>query len=180
MGMLVFLLSLAVLFIASLIGYVIIRVQLPHWPQDLPPLPLALLVSTMLLIVSSCTLHAATISVRMNQLPRTAWLMAATTTLGVLFLIMQALAWSHWFGAIGDQWPDSQAYRWALASFYVLTGIHALHVLGGIAPMVITTVQALRERYNAEDHAGLHYCTMYWHFLGAVWIVLYATLLIGT
>lgn len=178
--MFIFLVSLSVLFIAGLVGYAIIRLQLPHWPQDLPRMPVMLLASTMVLIVSSCTLQAAIISIRDNAQPRTVYLMGVTTALGVLFLIMQAFAWNQWFAAIGDQWPDSQAYRWALASFYVLTGIHALHVLGGIAPMIITTIRAVRRRYSAGDYAGIYYCAMYWHFLGVVWIVLYATLLIGT
>lgn len=180
MGMLIFLVSLAILFIASLVGYGVIRIQLSGWPRDLPPLPLVLLVSTMILILSSCVLQAALISIRENKCARTARLMLATTLLGLLFLIMQAFAWNHWFAAVGDQWNDSQPYRWALASFYVLTGIHALHVVGGIAPMIVVTANAIRGRYDAQRHAGIHYCAMYWHFLGGVWIVLYLTLLIGT
>ena len=41
------------------------------------------------------------------------------------FLVLQAMAWLRWFEVVGPRWDDSAAYRWALARFYVLTGLHA-------------------------------------------------------
>ena len=73
--------------------------------------------------------------------------------------------------------PTDSLYAW---TFYVLTALHALHVLGGLPPMLIVTVRALRMGYGPSDHRGLVYCAMYWHFLDAVWIVLYAILWIGS
>jgi cytochrome c oxidase subunit 3 len=45
--------------------------------------------------------------------------------------------------------------------------------------MLVVTVRGFRGVYTADRHAGVHYCTVYWHFLDVVWIVLFATLLLG-
>lgn len=179
MGMYIFIISLAMLFIASLAGYAVLRLQL-DWPRNLPHLPRILLLSTLVLALSSGSLHAAWMAIRRNLQQRSARWMAVTAALGLVFLVLQAIAWGSWFQAVGSVWPESQTYRWALTSFYVLTGIHALHVVGGVVPMLIVTVNALRGSYSPENYSGIHYCAMYWHFLGVVWIMLYATLLIGT
>jgi heme/copper-type cytochrome/quinol oxidase subunit 3 len=60
--------------------------------------------------------------------------------------------------------------------FYVLTGLHALHVIGGLVPLGITTAHARRGAYTASSHAGVDFIAMYWHFLGAVWLVLFVVL----
>jgi heme/copper-type cytochrome/quinol oxidase subunit 3 len=46
--------------------------------------------------------------------------------------------------------------------------------------MLIVTARALRGAYGPEDHRGIVYCAMYWHFLDGAWIVLYATLWFGS
>lgn len=180
LGMWLFLASLAVLFAATLIGYIVIRFQLDAWPTDLPSLPGALWISTLLLAISSATMHMALLSARRDNQARLRISMAMTTILAISFLAIQSYCWYTWFNALGDHWETSQGYRWALMSFYVLTGIHAVHVIGGVAPMIIVTFRALAGRYSNTFHAGVHYCAMYWHFLGAVWIILFLTLLMGT
>ena len=58
---------------------------------------------------------------------------------------------------------------------------HALHVLGGLGPLVLTTRNAFKGRYlgSAYDRRGLIYCSMYWHFLDVAWVLLYCLLLWG-
>jgi cytochrome c oxidase subunit 3 len=101
--------------------------------------------------------------------------MLATLALAIAFLVAQGFAWRE---LLQQQLTVSDSlYGW---TFYVLTGLHALHVLGGLPPMVITTVRAARAAYTPEDHRGIAYCAMYWHFLDGVWLVLYATLWLGS
>lgn len=188
MGMFLFLASLAMLFVAGLVGYGIIRINAPAWPVDLPHLPRTLLISTALLAISSGSIQLAFSSARSRQLHRATWLMLLTLALGAAFLFMQLVAWFSWLSDVADWWAESEAYRWALTSFYVLTGIHALHVLGGLIPIAVSTVTIRRRAAKADSdeasttvpHAGIHYCALYWHFLGIVWLVLYLVLLIGT
>jgi cytochrome c oxidase subunit III len=186
MGMNIFLLSVGMLFAASLIGYFVIRLQ-PYfrdgtapWPGDLPLLPRVLLLSTLVLAVSSAAMQSALSSVRAGRIQQLKAYLTATFALGCVFLLMQARAWIGWLTKLEGMWEDSQPHRWALASFYVLTGIHAAHVIGGLIPMLVVAIKSWRGAYTANHYPGVHYCAMYWHFLGAVWIVLYLTLLVGT
>lgn len=191
-GMGLFLASLAMLFGATLVGYVILKVQLHlrgTWPPDLPGLPKTLLVSTVLLGVSSWTFERARRAARLPdadvdaperaargpQLRR--WL-GRTTMLGLAFLALQGWCWAVWLTSVSDRWADSLDHRWALAGFYVMTGIHALHVLGGIVPLVIIHVLCRQGHFDHGRTDAVHLTAWYWHFLGAVWLVLYGTLLV--
>jgi heme/copper-type cytochrome/quinol oxidase subunit 3 len=51
--------------------------------------------------------------------------------------------------------------------------LHALHVLGGIIPLAMITKRALTNGYNAQTFLPMRLMTMYWHFLGIVWIILF-------
>ena len=63
----------------------------------------------------------------------------------------------------------------------MLTGLHVAHVLAGLPPLLVTTRNALRGRYQSvrEGVSGLTFCVMYWHFLDAVWVILFIVLLFG-
>jgi cytochrome c oxidase subunit 3 len=102
-------------------------------------------------------------------------MMVATSALALGFLGAQLLAWRELLAQ--NLGPTDNLYGW---TFYVLTAIHAAHVLGGLPPLAITTWRASRGFYGPADHRGITYCAMYWHFLDGVWIVLYATLWIGS
>lgn len=174
-----FLLSLGILFGASVIGYVSIRVLAIRAPLDLPPLPSGLWLSTLLLLVSSGTMQTGLTGARRGDQARLRAGMAATSGLGVAFLIVQALCWLQWAGPMRDSLGEAERV-YVLTSFFVLTGLHALHVIGGLVALAVVTARSFAGRYTADVHAGVVYCAMYWHFLDAVWLVLFATLMIGT
>jgi cytochrome c oxidase subunit 3 len=73
--------------------------------------------------------------------------------------------------------PSANLYGF---TFYMLTGLHAAHVIGGLALLAIVTVRAFCGRYSANAHAGVLYSTMYWHFLDGVWLVMFAVMLLGS
>ena len=179
-GITLFIVSLAVLFAATVLGLVIVRVQLGRdgvWPTDLPPLPWTLAVSTLVLVVSSVTMQRSVTAARQEADPRALVRrrLAMTTALGGLFLLLQLGCWIAWLEPVRDRWAASEEWRLALTGFYVLTGLHAVHVIGGLAALVRAarydgTVEALRDR--------VEFCALYWHFLGVVWLCVYALLLI--
>jgi cytochrome c oxidase subunit 3 len=141
-------------------------------PQGTPGLPHALALSTALLVVSSWTMQGAVRAAREGRTHGVTSGLAATLGLAVAFLAIQTLAWAELWRRQAT--IDSGLYAW---TFYVLTGLHALHVLGGLPPMAIALHRAHRGLYTATDHAGLVLCAMYWHALDVIWVVLYATLL---
>jgi heme/copper-type cytochrome/quinol oxidase subunit 3 len=113
--------------------------------------------------------------VRADAAPRAARLAGVALLLGVGFLGMQAWAWIDlWRAQLHVQ---DNLYAW---SFYVLTGLHAAHVIGGLPPLMLVWWRARNGRYSAAHPEGAVYCAMYWHFLDAVWMALYATLWLGS
>jgi cytochrome c oxidase subunit 3 len=180
-GMMLLLLSLGTLFAASVLGYVILRLQASGAMDAVPPLPRGLWISTLLLVASSGTIHMALLSARRGAQPMLRGMLALSMLLGVAFLFSQYLCWQQLLAqhrAIWEQVADVP--RFMIASFYVLTAVHAAHVMGGLIPLSVVTWRSFQGRYNEHSHAGVYYCGMYWHFLDGVWIVLFVTLLLGT
>lgn len=172
-GMLTLLASLGVFFIAGLALYFTLRLTSPHWPQPgLLRLPAGLWLSTAVLLLSGLTMRRAVRGIRAGRLDMLQRAMAITTVLAAVFLLLQATNWyvMHRSGlaVVGNQYA---------ALFYVLTALHALHVIGGLVPLALVTGRAYAGRYTARRYAGVRYCAMYWHFLGGVWLVLFTVLL---
>ena len=97
-----------------------------------------------------------------------------TIALGVLFL----------GGVIGIEWqsaPFSPADDVYGAVFYMLTGMHAFHVLTGVIFLLVVWRNEAKGIYSAERHWPVEAAAVYWHFIDVVWIFLYpAIYLIGT
>ncbi len=174
------LLSLGMLFGASLIAFLVIRLQLAdHWPGELISLPRGLWFSAIIMLFSSATIHAALHAARCNRKRMLVAGLAVTFVLGCLFLAMQVQCWLVALAELRNVWLELGNNRLAATGFYIFSGVHGLHVVGGLIPMAVVTLRAARNQYNAQHYGGVQYITMYWHFLDGVWIVLFATLLIG-
>ena len=178
LGMWVFLVVVAMLFLGAIIGYLVVRVnpnlEAPFIPEGATGLPGALVFSTMALMVSSYSMHQATRHVRQGRSQEAHRSMTITLVLACAFLALQIFAWvTLWRQNI--HFGDS-LYAW---SFYILTGLHALHVLAGFVPLIRVWRKTARGAYNKDHPEGILYCEMYWHLLGAIWLVLYFTLWLG-
>ena len=180
LGLWFFLAALAVLFASTVLGYWVIRLSAGRDATiGLPELPDGLWFSTVILLASSGTMHWAILSIRNDRSRQLQLGMLATTVLGVLFLALQTRCWVLWATPLAAALSQTQT-RFILTGFYVLTGTHALHVIGGLIPLTVVTLRAARGRYSPTYYPGVRYCAMYWHFLDVVWLVLFATLLLGT
>lgn len=92
------------------------------------------------------------------------------------FLAGQVLAWQQ-LNASGQFLASSAAS----AFFYLLTGLHGLHLIGGLAVWGRTTARILGVRSKLDDvRLSIDLCAVYWHFLLAVWLVLFAVLMSGS
>jgi cytochrome c oxidase subunit 3 len=177
-GMQLFLLSLAILFGSCLVGFVCIRLLAVDAPVELPPLPSGLWVSTLVLLAASATMQAAVAGTRRDHRRLLRVALGATALLGFAFLAVQAACWVSWAGPMRASLGEAER-MFLLTGFYVLTGMHALHVVGGLVPLTVVTARAWAGRDPKAYHAGVIYTAMYWHFLGGVWVVTFATLLLG-
>jgi cytochrome c oxidase subunit 3 len=175
MGIKVLILALSMLFGASLLAYLVIRLRAPAWPPPgMPHLPGALWGSTVIIVISSLTMHAAVRAAREGRGRALAAAMLLTTLLGVLFLLSQTV---NWFSlAAASLTASTNLYGF---TFYVLTGLHAAHVIGGVIPLAVVTVRSWQGRYSAAFHPGVEYVAIYWHFLAVVWVVMFTLLEVG-
>ncbi len=171
MGMYMLLVALSMFFAAGVVGYLIIRSMHRPWPPPgFPALPRSLWLSTLTIVLSSVTIQGALRAVRRGDLRATRRGLALTLALGSAFLALQVFAWFQIAVQIDRPSGDIGPY---LKMFYVLTGLHGLHVLGGLLPLVAVAGRALAGRYGPSYHPGVRYAAIYWHFLDAVWCVLF-------
>jgi heme/copper-type cytochrome/quinol oxidase subunit 3 len=171
LGMRLFLVSLGILFGASLIGYLVVRVRADEWPPPgTPELPAGLWVSTAILVVLSAVLVVAVRNARAARTTALSQQLAAASALGIAFLAAQT---GNWMGiAAGAVVPRQSLFLFA---FYVLTFLHAVHVLAGVVPLVLVTLRARQGRY-VDDPEPIELVASYWHFLGAAWLAIFAVL----
>lgn len=174
LGMIIFMASLSMLFIASVMGLVVIRLRAEVWPPPgSPSLPQTLWLSTIILVACSIAIQAAIKYARAGAMKHMKFALTATFALGVLFLASQSF---NWFSLlIADFKMVDNLY---LFLFYLLTGLHAAHVIGGLIMMAFVLTSAYRNKYTQASHAGVEYSAMYWHFLDGVWIVLFIILML--
>jgi len=172
----IFLVSLGVFFAASIVGYLVIRLRANEWPPaGAPELPFGLWISTAVILLTSVAIQWAVNSIRQNHKEKLLLALYATIGLGSLFLALQTWNWAAMVQR--ELLMKDNLYAF---TFYLLTGLHALHVIGGIIPLAVTIHKARQELYTSYHYNGVYYCAMYWHFLDGVWIVLYTTLLLGS
>ncbi len=170
-GMWVFLAS-EVMFFSSLIGG-FIYFKLSHGfeeAQEILSLPLAT-VGTSVLIVSSFAVVMGLEALQADDRRVFRNWMLAVLVLGVTFLGIQAFEWyelMHHGVTAGDLFGTA---------FYVTTGFHGLHVLGGVIWLAIVLYRTLVEGvYTAKNYLGVELFGLYWHFVDVVWIALFTVI----
>lgn len=174
--MAIFLVSLSILFAASLVGVVLVRARSPQWvPPGTAPLPWGLWASTLVLVLSGASMQVAVSAIRRGHQRGSTRALAATLSLGIAFLLLQCFNWWRML-AVDAVLATRSLYAF---SFYVLTALHALHVVGGVIPLTVTTLRSARGAYSWADFQGVRLVAMYWHFLDVVWLVLFAVLVLA-
>ncbi len=171
LGMIIFLASWAMMFASLFFAYGLVRSRAPVWPPlDQPRLPLALPgLNVAVAAASSAALVSAVRAFRDRRPKRAARLIIAATALGAFFLGLQLVVWVFLWRA-GLQ-PDGGPYA---SVFYALTAFHALHVVVGLLALAVLAWRTRLGRYGPRHHLPVRLWSMYWHFVGAVWLTIYA------
>ncbi len=171
LGGYLFLSSLFVFFLSSILLYAIYAGTRRHDPQSQVPLPLTFLVSTVCLLMVSGMMHTATRTIRRERRTATCvWLTvsaaAAALFMGVQFHAMsKMLAGPAFLGGMG---------KGVVGMVFVLAFLHALHVAGGVIALGLVAIRSLLGRYDHERHWPVDFAAHYWHFLDGVWICMLA------
>lgn len=131
------------------------------------------LVVTSVLLISSFFMNRAEVQISRGNRRGFVTSTIITIALGLVFLI----------GVVGVEWqlaPFGPGDGAEGAIFYMMTGMHAFHVLTGVIFLLIILRNGLRGKYTAERHWGVEAAANYWHFVDLVWIFFYPALyLIG-
>ncbi len=166
-------LSFSVLFAASITAYLFIRLNQTNWPPEgMPSMPITMWLSTFLIIGCSMLLQLGLSNIRNGRPSFLKTSLLATLVLAVVFLINQVASWLPLIQAniVGQ----ANVYTF---TFFMLIGLHALHLLGGVIPLAYVTQAATKGFYSQDSYEGVELLVRYWHFLGIVWLILFATLL---
>jgi cytochrome c oxidase subunit III len=177
-GIWLFLASEVMLFGALFSSYVLIRTGAPHWPpegglsSEILNVPLGTF-NTAVLITSSITMVLSWASCKLGNLARFKMWMGLTILLALVFLVVKYFEYADKFRL--GHFPSFDNF---FAIYFVLTGLHGLHIIGGI--VVNTYLLTIGSRLwktdpehftNRVENAGL-----YWHFVDLVWIFLFPSL----
>ncbi len=167
----VFLAVVAVLFMLLVIAYGS-RMAYEDW-RPTPQLRL-LWANTFVLILSSVALQWAQFSVRRGQMDGMRVGLLAGGAFTVVFLIGQVLAWRQLGTMVYFELTNP-----AIAFFYLITGLHGLHLLGGLVAWGRTVAKVWGDFDETKIRQSVELCTLYWHFLLLVWLILFGLLFSG-
>jgi cytochrome c oxidase subunit 3 len=173
LGLTWFLVSLGVLFAASVVAYVVVRSRAATWGATEHASRGGLAMATVLLVATATACHRGLVAIRGGRSRGLlAWLGIALAA-ALSFLAVQGWNWARLWESGAVHGPGLSGF-----TFLMLTGLHALHVVGGIAFLVHVLYRARRGAYTWAHYPGVRHCAVYWHFLDAVWLVLLAVLLL--
>ncbi len=130
--------------------------------------PASMIFSTAVLLISSFTYQKGLLAIRRNQQKHFLNLMAATLALGLLFLVSQFVGWTQL--ALAGLFSPKNPF---CVLFYVITAVHALHLLAGLIWLGIVYTYARRGVFTAKKHLAPELLAIYWHFMDGVWVVLF-------
>jgi cytochrome c oxidase subunit 3 len=170
LGMLIFIASELVLFLGLIIVFSLARAGHSEWPpMGQPRLPLLISsINTFILMISGLTMYQAWRYIRDGYIYAFQRQVFITTVLGIVFLMFQGF---EWFNLI--RFGLKVTANLYGATFYVLIGMHALHVLIAVQVLIFVWRKALRGAYTKTDHSGLIMGGLFWEFVVLIWPILF-------
>lgn len=162
--------SVLMFFMALASAYLVRRGSADWVPVRVPML---MWFNTAVLLVSSGTIEMARKRLGLLDVVGFTRLWGLTTVLGVVFLIGQVVAWRQLVGE-GIYLASNPASSF----FYIFTGAHALHVIGGVGALLYVAWRNF-ERAQLTRVVAAEVASYYWHFMDALWLFLLALLYLG-
>ncbi len=157
--------SIIMMFAGLTSAYIVKREQ-PGWTTFTTPI--AFYYSTAVMLISSCTIFLAAKSFGERRMIRYKKLVIATAIFGLLFMLLQWLGFRHlWL--TGTTFHGSGAGQF----LYIIAGLHALHVFGGIIALFTLWVRARNTRIRSYNAVPVDVVSTYWHFVDLLWIYLF-------
>lgn len=169
-GAWLFLISLGIFFLSSMILFVVyiaLRLKAPEPEVKAYHLPIGFIFSTTLLIGVSVSLHWAVMAARLDRTRQVLQLVIASALFAGLFFVIQSYGM---YDLLSRALKMDQPIKSPFVFTFFLALVHALHVVGGVISMVRVVRKSIRHEYDHERYWGLKFCALYWHFLDGVWV----------
>ncbi|GAB3653884.1 hypothetical protein GCM10028791_24230 [Echinicola sediminis] len=166
-----FIVSVVMIF-AALTSAFIVRQGEGNWLEyDLPEI---LWFTSGVILLSSASMHWAYVSAKKDQMSSLKLALSITTILGLAFLVGQ------WFSWVALVERDVYFVGNPAGSFmYVLTGLHGVHLISGVIFLIIVLFSSFKYSIHSKRMNTMEMCATYWHFLGGLWLYLFAFLLLN-
>ena len=169
-AMWLFCVSVVMVFGALTSAYIVRQAE-GNWAEF--DLPLLFWINTVVILVSSVSLHWAYLAAKQDRLETVKVALIITTILGASFLVGQFMGWVdlvnqriYWVGNPSGSFV------------YVLSGLHGLHIIGGVAYLLIVLKSTFQYKVHSKSLNQIEMCVTYWHFLGGLWLYLFVFLLL--
>lgn len=161
--------SITMMFAGLTSAYIVKRNQ-PNWLTF--DIPVIFWYSTAVIVLSSITIMLSRKYFAQKEMAKYRQLMAVTTLLGILFVIMQFIGFKQ-LTAEGITLTKNVAYSF----LYIIVGLHALHVLGGVIALIVIYLKGFSKRIKSYSAVPVEVMSIYWHFVDLLWIYLLVFLL---
>ena len=167
-GVVVWLASELMFFAGLFAAWFSLRSANEVWPPDDVHLAVGrTAAATVVLLVSSVTMHFAVVAAEHEDRAKAVRWLAVTGALGTAFLVNLGLEYAEL-----EFTMSTHAYG---AIFYLMTGFHGLHLFGGIL-FIVAVAGLLSGRSEAPAGPSVEVCAYYWHFVDVVWVAMFATI----
>ena len=163
--------SIIMMFIALTSAY-IVKSAAGSWLEF--QLPIQFYLSTTIIVISSITLHLSFTSFLKKNEGMYKSLLVVSFLLGISFVVIQYYGWQSLFVSGVDLKASISG-----SFFYLISGLHALHILGGVAAMVVAMIHAFSLDFVVTEKRKLRFKLVchYWHFVDFLWIFLFTFLI---
>lgn len=159
-----------VMMFAGLTSAYVVSSSRKDWLKDFE-MPIAFVLSTLVIVLSSFTFHLAAKSIKVNNQKATSTWLLTTLGLGVLFVIFQFQGFNQ---IIENGYFFTGSESNVTTSFlYIIVILHLAHLFGGLIALLIIIYNHFKQKYNSTQTLGIELGAMFWHFLDILWVLLF-------
>lgn len=195
LGMWAFLATEVLFFGGLFVGYTVFRLWYPQvFAEASRHLNIYLgTANTAILLGSSLTMALAVHGAHAGNQRQQVLFLGLTIFLGVAFLAIKAVEWHHDYEVRlipvlafnAEPWREAnmnpQEVQLFFSIYFIMTGLHALHMIVGIGILAVLVALARRGRFSSEYYTPVEVSGLYWHFVDIIWIFLFPLFyLVGT
>jgi cytochrome c oxidase subunit III len=154
-----------IMMFAGLTSAYVVRRNLPNWTGF--ELPLAFWYSTAAIVLSSLTMFLAVRNFKQRMMAKYRSMLTATFVLGLVFVALQVIGFTQFIKA-GLALGKTNSVDF----LYVIVGLHALHVIGGVVALAVMFAKAFSVKVRNYSSVPVEVMATYWHFVDVLWVYL--------